>query len=90
MARLYIESLFPFRLEVVTVLLLAVSAVKVLTSHKNIALSSPAEATFQIEKTHIIMEVLENYPALPGLEKLMSKKGNCLPTLKLQKSSISS
>ena len=53
MARLYIESLFPFRLEVVTVLLLAVSAVKVLTSHKNIALSSPAEATFQIEKdTH--------------------------------------
>ena len=28
---------------------------------------------------------LENYPALPGLEKLISKKGNCLPTLKLQK-----
>ena len=28
---------------------------------------------------------LENYLALPGLEKLMSKKGNCLPTLKLQK-----
>ena len=55
MARLYIESLFPFRLEVVTVLLLAVSAVKVLTSHKNIALSSPAEATFQIEKTHIMV-----------------------------------
>ena len=53
MARLYIESLFPFRLEVVTVLLLAVSAFKVLTSHKNIALSSPAEATFQIEKTHL-------------------------------------
>ena len=45
MARLYIESLFPFRLDVVTVLLLAVKAVRVLTSHKNIALSKPALAT---------------------------------------------
>jgi hypothetical protein len=39
------ESLLPLRLEVVTVLLLAVNAVKVLTSHKNMALSRPAEAT---------------------------------------------
>ena len=45
MARLYMESRLPFRLDVVTVLLLAVRAVNVLTSHKNMALSRPAEAT---------------------------------------------
>ncbi len=45
MAILYIESLLPFRLDVVTVLLLAVRAVKVLTSQRNMALSRPAEAT---------------------------------------------
>jgi hypothetical protein len=39
------ESLLPLRLDVVTVLLLAVRAVKVLTSHKKMALSRPAEAT---------------------------------------------
>ena len=40
------ESLLPLRLEVVTVLLLAVRAVRVLTSHRNIALSRPADATY--------------------------------------------
>jgi hypothetical protein len=39
------ESLFPLRLEVVTVLLEAVKAVNVFTSHKKMALSRPAEAT---------------------------------------------
>jgi hypothetical protein len=39
------ESLFPLRLEVVTVLLEAVKAVSVFTSHKKMALSRPAEAT---------------------------------------------
>ena len=39
------ESLLPFRLDVVTVLLLAVNAVKVFTSQRNMALSRPAEAT---------------------------------------------
>ena len=39
------ESLFPFRLDVVTVLLLAVNAVNVFTSQRNIALSNPALAT---------------------------------------------
>ena len=41
------ESLLPLRLDVVTVLLLAVKAVNVLTSHRNIALSNPALATLK-------------------------------------------
>ena len=39
------ESLLPLRLLVVTVLLLAVRAVRVFTSHRKIALSRPALAT---------------------------------------------
>ena len=41
------ESLLPLRLDVVTVLLLAVKAVNVLTSQRKIALSNPALATLK-------------------------------------------
>ena len=42
------ESLLPLRLLVVTVLLLAVRAVRVFTSHRKIALSRPALATCKL------------------------------------------
>ena len=53
------ESLLPLRLDVVTVLLLAVKAVNVLTSHRNIALSNPALATLKENFTLNILNELQ-------------------------------
>ena len=53
------ESLLPLRLDVVTVLLLAVKAVNVLTSHRNIALSNPALATLKENFTFNILNELQ-------------------------------
>ena len=47
----------PLRLDVVTVLLLAVRAVKVLTSHKKMALSRPADATYNKKDSVFTVDV---------------------------------
>ena len=52
--------MLPFKDEVVTVLLLAVKAVKVVTSHKNMALSKPADATYNNKTGKLLFLVLKD------------------------------